>query len=353
MDRREARRMDLFAQIAVASVQQALDQARLTIDDSNRDDIGVILGSGIGGLRSMDQGYYDYFHKGPGRVNPLTSALMIANMAAGNTAIVLGVRGPNFCVASACATGNHAIGEAFETIRRGDAPVIIAGGTDAALTPLCLSAFHRTGALSTRNDDPQHASRPFDAQRDGFVFGEGAAALILERLDHALARGATPLAEIIGYGASADAFHVTAPDENGYGAILSMRRALKKASLQPSDVDYINAHGTSTPLNDKTETLAIKTLFGEHAYGLPISSTKSMTGHLIGAAGAVEAIACIQTLLTGWIHPTINYEEPDPDCDLDYVPNRPRQADVRIALSNSFGFGGHNATLIFKKYEGV
>jgi 3-oxoacyl-[acyl-carrier-protein] synthase II len=244
------------------------------------------------------------------------------------------------------------LGEAFEIIRRGDAPAMIAGGTEAALTPLCMSAFHRTGALSTRNDDPPRASRPFDAQRDGFVFGEGAAALILERLDYALERGATPLAEIIGYGASSDAFHITAPDETGYGAALSMRRALKKAGIQPHEVDYINAHGTSTLLNDKTETLAVKTLFGEYAYRVPISSTKSMTGHLIGAAGAVEAVVCIQTLLTGWIHPTINYEVPDPECDLDYVPNEPRRADVRIALSNSFGFGGHNATLILKKYEG-
>jgi len=350
MDRKDARRMDVFAQYAFAATRQALDQARLVIDQNNADDIGVIIGSGIGGLRTMDQAYADYFQKGPDRVNPLTPALMISNMAAGVVAIMLGVRGPNYGVTSACATGNHALGEAFETIRRGDALAIIAGGTEASLTPFCMSAFHRT-ALSTRNDDPQHASRPFDAQRDGFVFGEGAAVLILEQLEYALQRGATPLAEIVGYGASADAFHVTAPAEDGYGAILAMRRALKKAGIQPEEVDYINAHGTSTPLNDKTETLAIKAVFGEAAYRVPISSTKSMTGHLIGAAGAVEAIACVKTIQEGIIHPTINYEYPDPECDLDYVPNVARRADVRVALSNSFGFGGHNSCLVFKRYE--
>jgi len=351
IDRREARRMDLFTQYAVASTYQALEQAGLTIDDRNADDIGVIIGSGIGGLRTMDKAYTAFFTKGPHRVNPLTPALMIANMAAGVVAITLGVRGPNYCVTSACATGNHALGEAFETIRRGDAKVIIAGGTEAALTPFCMSAFHRT-ALSTRNDDPEHASRPFDAKRDGFVFGEGAAVLILEQLEYALERGAKPLAEIIGYGASADAFHVTAPAEDGYGAVLAMRRALQKAGVRPEEVDYINAHGTSTPLNDKTETLAIKTVFGEAAYRVPISSTKSMTGHLIGAAGAVEAIACVKTIQEGIIHPTINYEYPDPECDLDYVPNVARKADVRVVLSNSFGFGGHNSCLVFKRYEG-
>lgn len=352
MDRKDARRVDRTTQYAIAATRQALDQARLSLDSIDLDEVGVVFGSGVGGLDSLWEAASVLKERGPMRVNPLLSTMMGADMIAGNISILWGARGPNFGIVSACASGNHSIGEAFEIIRRGDASVMICGGAEGALNPLGLSGFHRTGALSTRNDDPQHASRPFDAQRDGFVFGDGGGALILERLDFALARGARPLAEVVGYGATADAYHVTAPLEDGSGAAKAMLRALKKAGLRPEDVDYINAHGTSTPLNDKTETLAIKTVFGERAYDIPISSTKSMIGHLIGAAGAVEAVASIQTLLTGTIHPTINYEFPDPECDLDYVPNTPRRADVRVVLSNSFGFGGHNATLIFKKYEG-
>ncbi len=351
MDRKDARRVDPCTQYAIAATREALGQARLSLDGVDPDEVGVLFGSGVGGLDSLWEAASTLLERGPMRVNPLLATMMGADMIAGNLSIMLGLRGPNFGIVSACAAGNHSIGEAFEIIRRGDATVMIAGSSEAALNRLGLAGFHRTGALSTRNDDPQRASRPFDAQRDGFVFGAGAGALILERLDYALARGARPLAEIVGYAATADAFHVTAPREDGSGMARAMVLALKKAGLRPEDVDYINAHGTSTPLNDKTETLAIKTVFGERAYDVPVSSTKSMIGHLIGAAGAVEAVASIQTLVTGMIHPTINYEFPDPECDLDYVPNTPRRADVKVVLSNSFGFGGHNAALVFKKYE--
>ena len=291
------------------------------------------------------------FEKGPMRVSPFTGPYMIPNMAPGYVAIAFGARGPNFSIASACATGTNTVGEAFEIIRRGDARAMITGGSDANITDFGVSAFHRTGAMTTtHNDDPQHASRPFDAKRDGFVFGEGCGILIFEELEFARARGANILAEIVGYGATDDAFHISAPVEGGAGAVKSMQRALKKAGLKPEEVDYINAHGTSTQLNDAAETAAIKKVFGEYAYKIPISATKSMVGHLLGAAGAVEAIAAVKTIETGWIHPTLNYEYPDPACDLDYVPNQARQKDVRVALSNSFGFGGHNATVIFKKY---
>lgn len=351
MDRKDARRVDPCTQYAFAATREALAQSRLALDKIDPDEAGVVFGSGVGGLDSLWEAASILKDRGPMRVNPLLAAMMGADMIAGNLSIMLGLRGPNFGIVSACAAGNHSIGEAFEIIRRGDAAVMITGSAESALNPLGLAGFHRTGALSTRNDDPQHASRPFDAKRDGFVFGSGAGAMILERLDYALARGARPLAEIVGYGASADAFHVTAPREDGSGMAKAMLRALEKAGLKPEDVDYINAHGTSTSLNDKTETLAVKKVFGERAYDIPISSTKSMIGHLIGAAGAVEAVATIQTLLTGIIHPTINYEYPDPDCDLDYVPNTPRRADVKVAISNSFGFGGHNAAIILKQYE--
>ncbi len=351
MDAKDARRFDPFVQFAVACAHQAVKQACLQIDESNADRIGVILGTAIGGLVTVHKGYEALFSKGPMRVNPLTGAMMLPDMASGQIAITFGVRGPNHCVISACATGNTALGEAFEVIRRGDADVMIAGSSEACMTPFALAAFHRTGAMSQRNDDPKRASRPFDAQRDGFVFGEGAGVVVMESLEHARARGVRPLAEFIGYGSSADAFHISAPAEDGIGAVLSMGRALEKAGIRPEDVDYINAHGTSTPLNDIAETRAIKTVFGEHAYNIPISSTKSMTGHMMGAAGAMEAIVCVKTLQEGIIHPTINYEYPDPECDLDYVPNEPRRADVKIALSNSFGFGGHNATIILRKFE--
>jgi 3-oxoacyl-[acyl-carrier-protein] synthase II len=351
MSYKEARRLDRYIQFAIASTAQALEQAEFTIDESNAGEVGVIIGSGIGGLLTIDQGYHDLFEKGPMRVSPFTGPMMISNMAAGQVAISFGAQGPNFCVVSACATGSNVLGEAFEIIRRGDAVAVIAGGSEAPFVPFGMAAFHRTGALSQRNDEPERASRPFDAQRDGFVFGEGAAIMLLESLEYAQRRGGKPLAEMVGYAATSDAFHVSAPAEDGRGAAKAMEKALKKAGLKPTDVDYINAHGTSTPLNDVIETKAIKTVFGDYAYQVPISSTKSMTGHLMGAAGALEAIVCIKTIQEGIIHPTINYEYPDPECDLDYVPNVARQADVRVALSNSFGFGGHNATIVLKAYE--
>lgn len=352
IDKKEARRLDPFEQYAVVATHQALTQAGLVIDDGNRDDIGVLIGTGLGGLVVIDHGYKALNEKGPMRVNPFTGALMIPNMAGGQVAITFGARGPNFCVVSACATGSNALGEAYEIIRRGDAVAMIAGASETRMTPFALSAFHRTQAMSTRNDDPQHASRPFDAQRDGFVYGNGAGVLILERLDFARQRGAPILAEMVGYGATDDAFHISAPVPDGNGARRAMRRALQKAALKPEQVDYINAHGTSTVLNDAAETAAIKDVFGEYAYALPVSSTKSMIGHLMGAAGAVEAVVTIQSLLTGWMHPTINYEYPDPVCDLDYVPNVKRQKEIQIAMSNSFGFGGHNASVIFQKWQG-
>ncbi|MBI5303157.1 MAG: beta-ketoacyl-ACP synthase II [Chloroflexi bacterium] len=352
IDRKEARRMDPFLLFAVAGTAQAIKQARLTIDESNTHDIGVLIGSGIGGIAIIEQGVTTLVEKGPMRVSPFTGPYMIPNMAGGQVAIAFGARGPNFSVASACATGGNAVGEAFEIIRRGDADAMITGGVESELTRFGLAAFHRTGAMSTRNDDPTRASRPFDAQRDGFVFGSGGGVMILEELAFAKKRGAKILAEMVGYGTTDDAFHISAPAADGSGAVRAIRRALKKAGLEPDQVDYINAHGTSTQLNDAAETAAIKTVFGERAYKIPVSSSKSMLGHLLGAAGAVEAIAVVKTIETGWIHPTINYEFPDPKCDLDYVPNQARQANVNVVMSNSFGFGGHNAVVLFKKYEG-
>jgi 3-oxoacyl-[acyl-carrier-protein] synthase II len=351
IDKKEARRMDRFLHYTIAATAQAMQDSRLKIDDSNADDVGALVGSGIGGLQMMQDSAQTLFEKGPMRVSPFTGPFMIPNMAAGEIAIIFGPRGPNFSIASACATGTHAVGEAYEIVKRGDAEAMITGGTEASLTELGLAAFHRTGAMSTRNDDPAHASRPFDAKRDGFVFGEGAGILVLESLEHAQKRGAKIYAEIVGYGATDDAFHISAPAPGGVGAVKAMQRALKKAGLVPHEVDYINAHGTSTPPNDTAETQAIKTVFGEHAYRVPISSSKSMLGHMLGAAGAIEAIISVKTIETGMIHPTINYEFPDPECDLDYVPNKARAANVRVVMSNSFGFGGHNAILIFKKFE--
>ncbi len=347
---REARRMDLFLQFALVATMQALDQAQLPLD-SEADQIGVLFGTSIGGLETALTTHETMTKKGPRRVSPLSTLAMVPNIAAGLIAIKTGARGPNFCISSACATGNNAIGEAWEIIRRGDAKAMIAGASEALILPLVMGGFDRAQALSRRNDEPQRASRPFDAQRDGFVFGEGAGALILEELNSARERGAQILAEIIGYGCSSDAYHIITPPEGGSGAALAMARALKKAQIEPHEVDYINAHGTSTVLNDKAETEAIKDIFGEYAYRVPISSTKSMTGHLMGAAGAVEAIISVKTIQEGIIHPTINYEYPDPDCDLDYIPNQPRPAQVKIALSNSFGLGGHNACLLLKAFE--
>nr|WP_290665626.1 beta-ketoacyl-ACP synthase II [Ardenticatena sp.] len=349
---KEARRIDRNIQMMIGAAAQAMRQANLRIEDpeqANR--AGTLVGTGIGGLETIYAGHKTLFEKGPKRVSPFVATYMLPNMAAGYLAICFNLRGPNFTLISACASGTHTVGEAAEIIRRGDADVMLAGGVEAPITPFGLAAFHRTGALSTRNDDPQRASRPFDAQRDGFVFGEGAGALVLESLEHAQARGATILAEVVGYGLSDDAYHISAPAEGGEGAARAMAMALRKAGVGPEMVDYINAHGTSTPLNDKSETEAIKAVFGEHAYRIPISSTKSMVGHLLGAAGVVEAAVCVQTILDGIIHPTINYEYPDPECDLDYVPNEPRKATVRYALSNSFGFGGHNASILLKAYE--
>ena len=288
--------------------------------------------------------------KGPDRVSPFLAPMMIADIAAAQISIALGVRGPNFCTTSACSSGSDAIGVAYELIKRGDADVMIAGGTEAIINPLGMTAFNSLKALSTRNDEPQRASRPFDAERDGFIISEGAVVLILESEKHAVKRNANIMAEIIGYAATSDSFHVTQPLENGEGAAKAMQNALKRAGLQPTDIDYVNAHGTSTQLNDAMETKAIKATFGDHAYKLPISSTKSMTGHLIGCAGAIEPSICIMTMLNGTIPPTINYENPDPDCDLDYVPNEARKAEVTTVLTNSFGFGGHNSVLILRKY---
>lgn len=349
--RKEARRMDRYAQFALAATQQALQDARLDPAHVDRERVGVILGTGIGGLGSLVQGVETLMTRGPDRVSPFMVPMMLADTAPGLIAIAYGFRGPNMAVVTACASGTNAIGEAMHLIRRGDADVVIAGGAEAAILPIAVAAFNVMGAISTRNEEPERASRPFDRTRDGFVMGEGAGILVLERLEHARARGARIYAEVAGYGASADAYHITAPLENGEGAALAMRRALADAGLSPRDVDYINAHGTSTPLNDKSETQAIKAVFGEAAYDVPISSTKSMIGHLLGAAGAVEAIVCVRAITDGIIPPTINYEHPDPECDLDYVPNTARRKPVRVAMSNSFGFGGHNACVIFRRYE--
>jgi 3-oxoacyl-[acyl-carrier-protein] synthase II len=342
--------MDRFAQLAVAAGIQSVKQSGLQIDASNQYDIGVIIGSGIGGLTTLFEQAQVLLEKGPDRVSPFLAPMMIADIAAAQISIALGVKGPNMCTTSACSSGSDAIGVAYELIKRGDAQIMLAGGTESIINPLGITAFNALKALSTRNEDPQGASRPFDAERDGFVISEGAVVLILESLDHALRRRADILAEIIAYGATADSFHVTQPLENGEGAAKAMQIALRKAGIQPNDVDYINAHGTSTQLNDVTETRAIKTVFGDYAYKVPVSSTKSMTGHLIGCAGAAEAAFCIMSIQHGVIPPTINLTHPDPECDLDYVPNVARQARVTTALSNSFGFGGHNSVLVFRKY---
>jgi 3-oxoacyl-[acyl-carrier-protein] synthase II len=348
---REARKMDRYTQFALAAAQQALTQAKLTIDDSIRDRIGVVIGTGIGGLHTLTEQYEVFKEKGPNRVSPFLVPMMLPDSAGSMVAIYYGLRGPNLAVITACATGNNAIGEATEMIRRGQADVMLAGGSEAAILPVAMAGMSVMGALSTRNNDPQRASRPFDLHRDGFVMGEGAAVLVLEELEFAKGRGATILAEISGYGHTNDAYHVSAPAENGYGAVLCMRQALENANLSVTQIDYINAHGTSTPLNDKSETAAIKTVFGEKAYQIPISSTKSMTGHLLGASGALEAVICVLVLEHQFIPPTINYETPDPECDLDYVPNQGRTATVRHILSNSFGFGGHNASIIFSHFQ--
>jgi 3-oxoacyl-[acyl-carrier-protein] synthase II len=351
MDRKEARRADPYQQVAIATTKQALAQAQLKVTEENADDIGVYVGSGIGGLITLSDQFKVLFERGPERISPFLINMMIIDGAPGLISIMTGARGPNWAAVSACATSANTIGEAWETIRRGDAKAMIAGGSEVGITPIAMAAFDNMHALSRRNDDPQGASRPFDATRDGFVMGEGSGTLILEDLDFARERGATILAEMVGYGSTGDAHHITEPAPGGAGIVRAMHRALQKAGLRPDQVDYVNAHGTSTPYNDRTETQAIKTVFGEYAYKLPISSTKSMTGHTLGAAGAVEAVIAIQTILTGIIPPTINLHHLDPDCDLDYVPNEARHARVNIAISNSMGFGGHNTCLVFKRYE--
>ncbi len=348
---REARRMDRFAQFALAAAIQAVADARLEIDKANRDQVGVVLGSGIGGVSTLFDNVKVFLERGPSRVSPFMVPMMLPDTGAGMIAIHMGLRGPNMAVVTACASGTNAIGEATEIIRRGDADVILAGGSEAALIPVAMAGLNVMTALSTRNEEPQRASRPFDRERDGFVMGEGSAVLVLESLEHALSRQALILAEITGYGSTNDAYHISAPAENGAGAALCMQKALKNAGLTIDDIDYINAHGTSTPLNDKSETAAIKSVFGERAYNLPISSTKSMTGHLLGASGALEALLCVKILQDQILPPTINYENLDPECDLDYVPNTARAASVGRIMSNSFGFGGHNATIIVSQYS--
>jgi len=348
---REARKMDRFTQFATAVTIEALEQAGLKIDDSNRDRIGVVIGTGIGGIGTIMEQAEVMRERGPDRVSPFLVPMMISDSAAGMLAIRIGVRGPNMALATACASGNNAIGEAMEMIRRGSADAMIAGASEGALVPITMAGMNVMGALSTRNDDPLTASRPFDRERDGFLMGEGAGILILESLENAQARGATILCELSGYGTTDDAHHISAPAENGAGAAISMQHALDNAGLKVTDINYINAHGTSTPLNDKSETAAIKTVFGEQAYKIPVSSTKSMTGHLLGASGAVESVFSILAIREGMIPATINYQTPDPECDLDYVPNQSRKVGIKHAMSNSFGFGGHNATLVFSQFE--
>lgn len=348
---REARKMDRFTQFAAVVAMEALEEAGLTIDESNRDRVGVVIGTGIGGIGTLLDQVEVMRERGPERVSPFLVPMMISDSAPGMIAIRFGARGPNMALATACASGNNAIGEALEMIRRGGADVMLAGGSEAAIVPVAMAGLNVMTALSTRNEDPQTASRPFDKDRDGFLMGEGAGMLILESLEHAQARGATILAEVTGYGTTDDAHHISAPAENGAGAAIAMKLALENANLEPAAIEYINAHGTSTPLNDKSETAAIKTVFGEQAYSIPVSSTKSMTGHLLGASGAIEAVFCVLAICDEVLPPTINYSTSDPECDLDYVPNQPRKAAPKHVMSNSFGFGGHNATLIFSRFE--
>jgi len=351
MEKKEIKRMDIFIQYAMASAMMALEDAQLPITPQNADRVGVVVGAGLGGLTTIESFHKILMEKGPGRISPFFIPALIVNEAPGQISIRFGAKGPNSSVVTACATGNHNIGDAWRMIQRGDADAIIAGGVEATITPLAVSGFNAMKALSTRNHEPEKASRPFDKDRDGFVMGEGCGIIILEEMNQALDRGAKIYAEIIGYGLNGDAHHITAPAPDGEGAARCMAMALKSAGISPEEVDYINAHGTSTDYNDLYETMAIRAVFKEHAKKLAVSSTKSMTGHLLGGAGGVEAIFTVLTIHRGLIPPTINYDTPDPECDLDYVPNVARMADVRVALSNSFGFGGTNAVLIFKKFE--
>jgi 3-oxoacyl-[acyl-carrier-protein] synthase II len=352
LDKKEARRMGAFTHFALAASDEAMKHSGLVIDESNAEMVGTYISSGIGDFWAIEREHEKLLNSGPDRVSPFFIVSAIVNLASGNVSIRHGAKGPNSATATACSAGAHAIGDSFRLIERGDADAMICGGAESAITPMSVAGFASMRALSTRNDDPTHASRPFDAERDGFVIGEGAGILILEELEFAKARGATIYAEIVGYGMSGDAFHVTMPDETGSGAIRVMQRAIKDADITPEQIGYINAHGTSTPYNDKFETLAIKQVFGEHARnGLAVSSTKSMTGHALGAAGGIEAVFSVKSLYEKKLPPTINYEFPDPDCDLDYIPNAARESEVEYVLSNSFGFGGTNACLIFKRYK--
>jgi 3-oxoacyl-[acyl-carrier-protein] synthase II len=350
---REARRMDRYSQFALAAAGQAIENAALQVTNSNRDRVGVVIGSGIGGLGTLVEQMQVFVERGPKRVSPFLVPMMLADSAAAMVAIQFGLRGPNMAVVTACATGTNAIGEAAHIIQRDQADIILAGGSEASILPLAISGLSVMNAVSNRNDQPERASRPFDLHRNGFVMGEGAAVVVLEDFEHAQARGAHILAELSGYGTTNDAYHISAPAENGAGATRCMQLALEDASLRPQDIEYINAHGTSTPLNDKSETAAIKAVFGELAYEIPVSSTKSMTGHLLGASGALEALVCVKVLQEGKLPPTINYETPDPECDLDYVPNHTRAQQVDRVMSNSFGFGGHNATIILSRFNQV
>lgn len=350
IDKKDARRMDRFTHYAVAASLMAVKDAGLDINDDNSHRIGVWIGSGIGGMETFENQFETYLNKGYRRVSPFFVPMMIPDMATGQVSITLGARGFNSCTVTACATGTNSIGDAFKVIQRGDADAMVTGGTEAPITKMSMAGFSANKALST-NPDPEKASRPFDLNRDGFVMGEGAGIVVLEELEHARARGAKIYAEIVGYGATGDAYHITAPAPGGEGGARAMKMAIEDGGLQPADIQYINAHGTSTDYNDKFETLAVKEVFGEHAYKLAMSSTKSMTGHLLGAAGGVEAIFTVLALKESILPPTINYETPDPECDLDYVPNHSRNQEISVAMSNSLGFGGHNATIVFKKYE--
>lgn len=350
LDAKDAKRMDRFAQFAVAASLQAIQDAQFVINELNAEQVGVIIGTGVGGIKVLEDQQTIYLTKGPDRCSPFMVPMMIANMAAGLTAIHTGAKGPNSCPVTACAAGSNAVGDAFRLIQQGYAQAMLCGGAEAAVTPLSVAGFASARALSTRNDDPAHASRPFDRDRDGFVMGEGAGILLLEELGHALSRGARIYAEIVGYGMTCDAYHMTSPVPGGEGATRAIQLALKDACLTPEQVNYINAHGTSTAANDPTETAAIKKVLGESAYKVAISSTKSMTGHLLGGSGGIEAVATVMAIANDQIPPTINLDNPDPECDLDYVPNQSRAQRVGVALSNSFGFGGHNVTLAFKKY---
>lgn len=350
IEAKEIKKMDRFIHLAIAASQMAMDSSKLTITPENADRVGVMVSAGMGGLPAIEKYHKIYLERGIRKVTPFFIPMLIINEAAGMVSIRFGAKGPNICVVTACATGTHSIGEAYRTIQRGDADAMIAGGTESCICPLGVGGFNAMKALSTRNDQPERASRPFDRDRDGFIMGEGAGVVILEDLDFALQRGAKIYAEIIGYGASGDAYHITSPAPNGEGAARCMKMAIKNSGIAPSDMGYINAHGTSTKFGDELESIAIKTVFGDHAYKIPVSSTKSMTGHLLGAAGGVEAVISILALDRGILPPTINLENPDPECDLDYIPNKARTARVDVVMSNSFGFGGTNACIVFKRF---